>query len=113
MKNNKGNEKFTFVASDTKETKEVKKVVAKPKKIVHVEEEYDIGNSFYFGFKQRVIIILILIIIVFGLGSFLVINSYKLRKGEIVTYSEVSDSIYNVCLVENDVYIRVVFETVF
>lgn len=104
MKNNKGNEKFTFVASDTKETKEVKKVVAKPKKIVHVEEEYDIGNSFYFGFKQRVIIILILIIIVFGLGSFLVINSYKLRKGEIVTYSEVSDSIYNVCLVENDVY---------
>ena len=104
MENNKGNNKFKFVSTNTKEKKEVEKTRVKHEKVVHVEEEYDIGKSIYFGFKQRVTVILILIIIVFGLGSFLIINSYKLRKGEIVTYSEMSESAYKVCLINNDVY---------
>ena len=91
MKNNKGEEKFVFASDDDKNT-------------VSTSLEYDIGKGFYFGFKQRVLITILLIVILFGLGSFLIVNSYKLKKGDVVKYNETSDSNYEVCLLPNDTY---------
>ena len=91
MKNNKGEEKFVFASDDDKNT-------------VSTSLEYDIGKGFYFGFKQRVLITILLIVILFGLGSFLIVNFYKLKKGEVVKYNETSDSNYEVCLLPNDTY---------
>ena len=99
MGSNKGSEKFKFVEEKKEET--VSKNNVKKEEIV---EEYNIKKPFYFGFKQRVIVVIMLIIIMFGLGSYLIINSYRLRKGEVVKYSETSDSSYKVCLLDNNVY---------
>ena len=76
MGSNKGSEKFKFVEEKKEET--VSKNNVKKEEIV---EEYNIKKPFYFGFKQRVIVVIMLIIIMFGLGSYLIINSYRLRKG--------------------------------
>lgn len=101
MENNKGSKKFVFVSENDKNSKpEVVKTKIKSSKTL----EYNIDKGFYFGFKQRVLIIILLIIVLFGLGSFLVINSYKLKKGEVVNYNETSDSSYEVCLLSNDTY---------
>lgn len=97
MKNNKGVNKFVFV-------RDVNKVVGSKEKTTPFVSEYDIDKGFYFGFKQRVLIIILLIIVLFGLGSFLIVNAYKLKQGESVKYNEVSDSKYEVCLLTNDVY---------
>lgn len=99
MGSNKGSEKFKFVEEKKEETVSKNNV----KEEVKVEE-YNIKKPFYFGFKQRVIVVIMLIIIMFGLGSYLIINSYRLRKGEVVKYSETSDSSYKVCLLDNNVY---------
>ena len=99
MGSNKGSEKFKFV--EEKKEENVSKNNVKKEEIV---EEYNIKKPFYFGFKQRVIVVIMLIIIMFGLGSYLIINSYRLRKGEVVKYSETSDSSYEVCLLDNNVY---------
>ena len=99
MGSNKGSEKFKFV-EEKKEEIVSKNNVKEEVKV----EEYNIKKPFYFGFKQRVIVVIMLIIIMFGLGSYLIINSYRLRKGEVVKYSETSDSSYKVCLLDNNVY---------
>ena len=95
MESKKGSEKFTYVSNGSANKKE---------KNNNKIKEYDINKTFYFGFKQRVIAIIILIIMVFGLGSFLIINSYRIKKGNVVTYNENSIVNYKVCLVENDFY---------
>ena len=95
MENNKGEKKFIFVSEDSKNINS---------KVSSTSLEYDIGKGFYFGFKQRVLIIILLIVVLFGLGSFLIVNSYRLKKGENVRYSETSDSSYEVCLLPNDTY---------
>lgn len=99
MGSSKGSEKFKFVEEKKEET--VSKNNVKKEEIV---EEYNIKKPFYFGFKQRVIVVIMLIIIMFCLGSYLIINSYRLRKGEVVKYSEISDSSYEVCLFDNNIY---------
>ena len=97
MKNNKGENKFVFVRN-------VNKINGSKEKTTPVALEYDIDKGVYFGFKQRVLIIILLIVILFGLGSFLIVNSYRLKQGDSVKYNEVSDSKYEVCLLPNDVY---------
>ena len=98
MENNKGNNKFLFVDRDSFENKN-KDVNNNTNEV----KKYEI-NRFYFGFKQRVSLIILLIFIIFGLGSYLVFNSYKLKKGDVVSYSEKSELNYKVCLLDNSVY---------
>lgn len=96
MKDNKGTNKFKFVSKE-----EISNIDNKKEDIVSEDE---VKKPYYFGFKQRVFFLVIMIILLFGLGSFLIVDSIKLYKGDTVKYTEVGDSSYKVCLLSNDVY---------
>ncbi len=61
-------------------------------------EEYRIKKAPYFGFKTRVLFFFVLALLFFIGGVFFLTNSYDNSKSDTITYDEISNITYNVCM---------------
>ena len=110
------NNKFNFVddvdsITDKSKIREEKVEKSKKNKKIEISKKDKVENKttsknmdrkIYFSFEMRVAIMLLFIIILFSSTCFFMVKAFNLDKKEKVTYSEVSDIKYNVCLNEND-----------
>lgn len=112
------NNKFNFVddvdsITDKSKIREEKVEKSKKNKKIEISKKDKVENKttskntdrkIYFSFEMRVAIMLLFIIILFSSTCFFMVKAFNLDKKDKVTYSEVSDIKYNVCLNENDYY---------
>lgn len=87
----------------TKE-KEIKVVETSKKENGNDNNSIKVEKRVYFSFEMRVALMLLFIIVLFGSTCFLMVKAFNLDKKDKITYSEVGNIKYDVCLNDNDYY---------
>ena len=98
---------------DNEEIKSDNKTLKAKEKIIVEESQKENSNNnssikvekrVYFSFEMRVALMLIFIIILFSSTCFFMVKAFNLDKKDKITYSEVGNIKYDVCLNDNDYY---------
>ncbi len=105
-------ERFKFISEDKdlleneeeKNKKILKKVEAKEVKNDDDIEEYRIKKKPYFGFKTRLLFFFVLTLLFFIGGCFFLMRSYDGSRSDTISYDEISNIAYNVCMSANTHY---------
>lgn len=94
------------IKSDNKTLKAKEKIIVEESQKVNSNDNSSIKveKRVYLSFEMRVALMLIFIIILFSSTCFFMVKAFNLDKKDKITYSEVGNIKYDVCLNDNDYY---------
>lgn len=99
---NKKVKKFNFVSIEALEEEHRK--FEEEKEAIRNSTNVSPIKRFYLNFETRVALKMTVVLILFGLACFFALKAINYGKNDIVSYSEISNAKYSVCLNENDFY---------